>query len=95
MVIGRLDGVEVTLLNVYAPPGAKWAFYKHIFDLMTSKGKGIIICGGDYNLRLNPMKDVSGTCHNPNNAKNRKIPRRTVFTIITCRLIIEFDNTVI
>ena len=73
MVIGRLDGVEVTLLNVYAPPGAKWAFYKHIFDLMTSKGKGIIICGGDYNLRLNPMKDVSGTCHNPNNAISRKI----------------------
>lgn len=28
MVIGRLEGTEVTLLNVYAPPATKWSFYK-------------------------------------------------------------------
>lgn len=73
MVIGRIDGVEVTLLNVYVPPGAKWAFYKHIFDLMITKAQGIIICGGDFNLRLNPTRDASGVSCSLNNSLSRKM----------------------
>lgn len=59
VVVGRLEGKEVTLINVYATPGATWGFYKHIFDLMITKAQGIVICGGEFNLRLNPKLDAS------------------------------------
>ncbi len=32
MVVGKLEGSEITLLNVYG--GATWGFYRHIFDLI-------------------------------------------------------------
>lgn len=31
---GRMEGSEITILNVYAPHGSEWVFYRHIFDLM-------------------------------------------------------------
>lgn len=40
MVKGKIDGVLVSLLNVYMPPGSNWAFYKQILELSP-------ICGGD------------------------------------------------
>ena len=33
-VTGRIEGSEITILNVYAPPGIDWVFYRNIFDLM-------------------------------------------------------------
>lgn len=59
MLVGKLEGSEVTLLNVYVPPGATWEFYRQVFDLMITKARGMVICGGDFNLRLNPKWDVS------------------------------------
>lgn len=59
MLVGKLEGSEVTLLNVYVPPGATWEFYKQVLDLMITKPQGMVICGGDFNLRLNPNWDVS------------------------------------
>lgn len=58
MVTGKIEG-SVSLLNVYVPPGSDWSFYKHIIDLMTTKSQGILICGGDFNIRLNPKIDSS------------------------------------
>lgn len=58
MLVGKLEGSDITFLNVYAPPGAMWGFYRQIFDLMITKAQGMVICGGDFNLRLNP----SGMC---------------------------------
>lgn len=46
---------------MYAPPGSDWSFYKHIFDLMATNAQGITICGGDFNVRLNPRLDCSGS----------------------------------
>ncbi|XP_072114005.1 3-hydroxy-3-methylglutaryl-CoA reductase a isoform X1 [Mobula birostris] len=57
-ITGRIEGTEITLLNVYAPPGCEWSFYRHIFDLMVSS-QGVVICGGDFNIRLNPALDSS------------------------------------
>lgn len=73
MVVGRLEGTEVTFINVYAPPGATWGFYKQIFDLMIRKAQGMVICGGDLNLRLNPKWDVSRTSKTQTNNISKKV----------------------
>lgn len=59
MVTGKLEGIVITLLNVYIPPGSDWSFYKQIVDIMITKSQGILICGGDFNVRLNPKFDSS------------------------------------
>ena len=59
MTIGKLEGTVITFLNVYSPPDSNWDFYKKIINLMATKSQGIVICGGDFNLHLNPKLDVS------------------------------------
>lgn len=63
MITGNVEGSLVILLNVYAPPGSDRSFYKHIFDLMATlmASQGITICGGNFNFRLNPRLDSSGS----------------------------------
>lgn len=34
-------------------------FYKHLFELMTTKSRGILLCDGDFNIRINPKMDSS------------------------------------
>lgn len=51
MVTGKIEGIVMSLLNVYVPPGSDWSFYKHIVDLITTKSQGILICGRDFNIR--------------------------------------------
>ena len=60
-VRGNLGGSLVTLLNIYAPPNSDWKFFKLIFDLVTAETHGVLICGGDLNIRLNPKLDSSNT----------------------------------
>lgn len=55
-ISGKTEGNEVMLINVYAPPASDWIFYKRIFDLMVNS-QGTVICGGDFNIRLNPTLD--------------------------------------
>ncbi|KAJ0000416.1 hypothetical protein NQD34_012258 [Periophthalmus magnuspinnatus] len=45
LVTGRLEGILVTLINIYAPPGSDWAFFKHIFDLVTTESEGVLMGG--------------------------------------------------
>ena len=59
LVTGKINGALITLLNVYIPPGSDWLFYKKIFEMMTTKSQGTLICGGDFNIRLNPRLDSS------------------------------------
>lgn len=59
MIIGKLEGTLVSLLNVYAPPGCGWLFYRKILNMMTTKAQGVVICGGDFNIHLNPKLDTS------------------------------------
>lgn len=58
-ITGKIEGQEMTFINVYIPPGSNWTIYKQIFDLMVNS-QGLVICGGDFNIRLNPKLDVSG-----------------------------------
>ncbi len=57
-VTGRIKGSEITILNVYAPPRSDWLFYRSICDLMVDS-QGMVVCGGDFNIRLNPKLDFS------------------------------------
>lgn len=57
-ITGTIEGSMITLLNVYVPPGSDWLLYKHVFDLMVNS-QGLIICGGDFNIRSNPVLDSS------------------------------------
>lgn len=59
LVKGYIDHKEVTLLNVYRPPGRDDGFIKKIFDLIATEMSGVLICGGDWNICLNPTIDSS------------------------------------
>ena len=65
-MIGRLEGELVSLINVYAPPGSDWFFFKQVFDLLTTDGVGMLIGGGDLNQRLNAQLDSSGKAQQKN-----------------------------
>lgn len=71
MVTGKIEGAVISLLNVYVPPGSDWSFYKHIVDLMTRKSQGILICGGDFNIQLNPRIDSSNGKSDAKNISRR------------------------
>lgn len=71
MVSGKINGVLVSLLNVYIPPGSDWSIYKHLFDIMSTKSQGMVICGGDFNMRLHPRIDSSN-----GKPDNRNISKR-------------------
>lgn len=64
-VTGSIEGSEITILNVYAPPGSDWAFYRKIFDLMVGS-QGTVVCGGDFNFRLDPTLDSSNPTKHAN-----------------------------
>ena len=49
---GKLDQKEVTLFNVYAPPGSTMSFYRKIFNLIASESYGTLFFGGDLNATL-------------------------------------------
>lgn len=46
-----IEGSEITILNVYAPPGSDWLFYRNRFDLLVDS-QGIVVCGGVLTLDL-------------------------------------------
>ena len=58
MVTGKINNAIITICNVYVPPGSSFGLYRNMFDLMV-KATGLVICGGDWNLRLNPELDAS------------------------------------
>lgn len=59
LITGKIEGRLVRFFNVYAPPNSEWNFYREVFDLIVTKVQGILICGGDFNIRLNPGLDCS------------------------------------
>nr|AAD02930.1 reverse transcriptase [Oryzias latipes] len=59
MITGKINSILITLLNVYVPPGSDWSFYRHIFEIISTKSQGTLICGGDFNIVLNNSLDSS------------------------------------
>lgn len=49
---------------IFMPPlEATFSFYRKMFDLMI-EATGTVICGGDWNIRLNPQLESSKTSTN-------------------------------
>ena len=46
IVKGKIHNTTVTLINVYAPPECDRKFFQLLFDQITTKSEGILICGG-------------------------------------------------
>lgn len=44
---------------VYAPPGSDISFFQKITNNMVTKTEGLLICGGDLNIHLQPKLDSS------------------------------------
>ena len=59
LVRGNIDGKSVTLMNVYAPPGSDIHFFRKITKIMITETEGLLICGGDLNIHLQPKLDSS------------------------------------
>lgn len=59
LVRGKIEGNPITLLNVYAPPGSDISFFRKIINIMVTETEGLLICGGDLNIHLNPKLDSS------------------------------------
>lgn len=64
MVKGKLEGQRVTLINVYAPPDNKKAFFESLFDIINLELEGILIWGGDFNMVINYNLDTTSTKKN-------------------------------
>ena len=71
MITGKIEGIVMSLLNVYVPPGSDWSFYKRILDLMVTKIQGILISGGDFTIRLNLKLDSSNGKSDAKNISKR------------------------
>lgn len=59
LVKGYIDHKEVTLFNVYRPPGTDKHLIKTLSELIATETSGILICGGDWNIHLNQFLDTS------------------------------------
>lgn len=64
LVKGFIDHKEVTLVNIYRPPGHNKQFTKKVFDLLCMEMSGVVICGGDWNIHLHPSLDSSSKAKN-------------------------------
>lgn len=47
------------VFDVYAPPGSDIHFFKKIVHMMISETVGLLICGGDLNIHLQPKLETS------------------------------------
>ncbi len=70
VVSGKIDDISITLCNIYAPPENDFSFYRKIFDVIL-RDTGVVLCGGDFNIRLNSKSDSS------KNLITTPLPRKT------------------
>lgn len=57
MVVGVIGGINLTIMNLYAPNADNPTFFKEIASLIAEHSKGIIIVGGDFNCVINQRMD--------------------------------------
>lgn len=61
LIKGKVNGNYFTLYNVNIPPGSNSYFYQQILNRAVTETQGTLICGGDFNITLNPSLDSSNT----------------------------------
>ncbi len=58
---GKVDGNLFTFYNIDVPPGSEPNFCIQILNRIAIEAEGTLECGGDFNITLNPLLDLSGT----------------------------------
>lgn len=69
LVSGKTEGGEMSFLAVCASAGNDFRFYRNIFDLLVGS-RGVVVCGGDWNIRLNPRLDSFTAVPSPSYIRN-------------------------
>ena len=64
-IIGKIGGIDLTIINVYAPNEDDPSFFKDIASILAREVKGTIILGGDFNCVLKAKLDRLPTDHGP------------------------------
>ena len=57
LINGQIDGIEVSLLNVYAPNEDDPAFIQTIFNIIVQYSTGLLLMGGDFNCVVSQQMD--------------------------------------
>lgn len=57
LVNGLIDGVEVCLMNIYAPNEDERSFIRTIFFIILHHSSGIVLLGGDFNCVMSQHLD--------------------------------------
>ena len=57
LVNGIIDGIEISLMNVYAPNEDDPVFIKHIYNFLLKNSTGILLMGGDFNCVMSHTLD--------------------------------------
>lgn len=56
---GIIDGMHISLCNIYAPNEDDPMFMRKVFGLILDKSSGVLIAGGDMNCVMSHIKDKS------------------------------------
>ncbi len=58
MVIGKVEDVMVSFMNVYDPPEEGPDLIKKVVEMIVSESQGIVVMAGDLNLMMDPNMDT-------------------------------------
>lgn len=58
MVVGMIEQVMVSLMNVYNPPEEGPDLIKKVVEMVALESQGVTIATGDFNLIMDPSKDT-------------------------------------
>ena len=72
LIIGTVGGVELTIVNIYAPNEDDPTFFKEVASVTAREARGTIIIGGDFNCVLNVKIDKLPSDYGPPPAGNPK-----------------------
>uniref|UniRef100_A0A8C6WZP1 exodeoxyribonuclease III n=1 Tax=Neogobius melanostomus TaxID=47308 RepID=A0A8C6WZP1_9GOBI len=63
LVVGKVDGKAMSLLNIYNPPGQDSEFMRRMVSLLITEAKGLAIMGGDLNMAMSTKDTQSKGKH--------------------------------
>lgn len=73
LVNGSIDGMEVSLLNVYAPNNSEPNFMRNIFSNVLRQSTGVLLLGGDFNCVMSPHMDRQPSSNGQLSPMNRTL----------------------
>lgn len=65
LVNGSIDGIQVSLVNIYAPNEDEPGFITTIFATILQQSSGILLLGGDFNCVMSQLMDRQPTSKSP------------------------------